>query len=114
VLSKTVHPSISLPWPGIKVNVYGAEVRVCDDLINRTQETIVPGQLFLSGAQFDVTVSRVFMRREDTSNNQCDYVQYIQSANKSPPYEQEVLKKEYSEVTIEKCYNWQNLISLRT
>jgi hypothetical protein len=43
----------------------------------------------------------VFRWREDTSNNCYDYVQYVQSADKSPPDEQEVLKKEYSQVMIE-------------
>jgi hypothetical protein len=46
---------------------------------------------FSSGAQFDVTVRRV-LRRKDTSNSCCDYVQRIQSAGKSSPHEQEALK----------------------
>jgi hypothetical protein len=52
----------------------------------------------------------VLRRREDTSNSYPGYVQYIQSADKSPPHEQEALKKEYSQVVIEKCYKGQNFI----
>jgi hypothetical protein len=48
---------------------------------------------------------------KDTLNSCWDYVQYSQSADKSPPHEQEVLKKEYYEVKIEKWCNEQNLIS---
>jgi hypothetical protein len=57
------------------------------------------------------SLSLVFKWREDTSNSCCDYVQYIQSADNSPSHEQEVLKKEYYEVEIKKCYTGQNLIS---
>jgi hypothetical protein len=51
-------------------------------------------------AQFDVTLILVFRRREDISNICCAYVQYIQSAGKSQPHGHEILKMEYSEVTI--------------
>jgi hypothetical protein len=57
-----VHPSISEPWRGMKRTVYAAEIRVCDDQIKCIQVTTadtVPGQLFSSGTQFDVTESGV-------------------------------------------------------
>jgi hypothetical protein len=65
VLRKTVHPSVSVPWRGMKEKVCATEVR--DDPSDRIHVTTVdnvPGQLFSSGAQFDVTVRHVFRRRE--------------------------------------------------
>jgi hypothetical protein len=50
-----VHPSISVPWRGMKEKVYATEVRVCDDLINcihLTAADIVRGQLFRQGLNF--------------------------------------------------------------
>jgi hypothetical protein len=88
----------------MKEKLFATKVRVCDDLINSVHVTtadIVPGQLFSSGVQFDVTVRSVFRRREDISNSCCDYVQHIQSADKAPLHEQELLTKEYSETRTE-------------
>jgi hypothetical protein len=41
------HLSISVPWRGMKGNVYGTEVRICEDLINgiRFSAAVVHGQL---------------------------------------------------------------------
>jgi hypothetical protein len=64
-----LHPSRPVPWKGMMDKVYATEVRVCDDIINHiwvTVADILPGQLFSSGAQSDVTVTRVFRLREVT------------------------------------------------
>jgi hypothetical protein len=95
----------------MKENDYATEVQVCIDLTQETAADIVPGQLFFGMAQFDVSVRHLFMWREDTSNCCCDYPKYIQSSDKSPSHEQEVLTKEYSYVTTEKCYKGKNFVS---
>jgi hypothetical protein len=50
-------------------------------------------------------VRRVFRRSEDTLKGCFDYVEYIQSTDKSSPHEQDILKKEYSEVRFENATN---------
>jgi hypothetical protein len=67
--------------------------------------------LRVHGSTVYVTMRCVFRQRENTSNICCDYIQYIQCPDKSPPLEQKSTQKKYSEVTIEKCYKGQNLLS---
>lgn len=83
----------------MKVKVYATEVRYRYDLIYRIEVAaadILPGQLVPASAQFDVPVGRVFKRREATPNICCDYAQYSQCADKSPPHEQSSTQKEVS------------------
>jgi hypothetical protein len=81
-----VYPSMSVPWRGMKGNVYATEVRVCDYVINRIKATaadIRPGQLpFVRGSDWHYCKACSDVGGgEDTSNSCCDYVQHIHSAD---------------------------------
>jgi hypothetical protein len=70
--------SILVPWWCGKEKVYVAEVRICDDLINRIQVTAVD----ITGGQFFVRDSRrqceaCVQMVEDTSYSWSDCVHYI-------------------------------------
>jgi hypothetical protein len=78
-------------WGCTKENVYATEVLDRDDLINSIEVAaahIVPSQLVSVRDSNRCRCEACVQAEGYTSNICCDYVQYIQCADKYPPHEQ--------------------------